>query len=71
MPTPVEPERLEERLQAPVQVAVAERFLRPQEDVRVGGRTSHVEDLEREAVALEVELAAEKRVGEGVFAGSC
>ena len=38
---------------------------------RVGGRTSHVEDLEREAVALEVELAAEKRVGEGVFAGSC
>eukprot|EP01044_Picomonas_judraskeda_P014128 COSAG03_NODE_2212_length_3003_cov_4.915289_2_plen_57_part_00 len=27
--------------------------------------------MEREAVALEVELAAEKRVGEGVFAGSC
>ena len=68
----LEPERLEERLQAPLQVAVAERFLRPLEDVRVGRRKSHVEDLEeRKEVALEVELVEEKRVGEGVFAGSC
>ena len=53
-------------------MAVAERFLRPLEDVRVGRRTSHVEDLEeRKEVALEVELVEEKRVGEGVFAGSC